>query len=407
METAVILSTGDELTSGNVDTNSAFIADRLFCVGVKIAAVLRVSGEPERLLWALGAARELGDLIIVTAGATERGSTKEVVTNFLDRNLIVHEQAAADLQKKLAARGLPWTASNVEQARFPQGATIIANRLGTVPGFHAVLGNEKNLFWLSAVPQEMMAMFNETLLPWIEAQQGADAQVLASTFKIYGLSEAKLGGLIKSLNLGNHGKLSWRADYPDLTLRLTVRGESVKKQFAELCDRVRAVLSPYIYAEGDVSMEEVVGRLLSAKQLTLALAESCTGGFLSHRITRIPGSSAYYYGGVVTYSNEAKIKFLGVRAATLTSNGAVSQQTALEMAQGIRARTGANIGLGVTGIAGPSGGSQQKPIGTVWISIAQKNRHEARSFHFPGEREQIIVGASQAALNWLRETLLK
>ena len=410
METAVILSTGDELTSGKViDTNSAFIANGLFSVGVKVAAVLTVADDPERLLWALRQARELGDLIIGTGGLgpTAADLTKEMVANFLDRNLIVNEQAATDLRRKFAARGIPWTANNLKQARFPEGAAIIANRVGTTPGFHAILGNGKNLFWLSAVPQEMMAMFNETLLPWIVAQQDRAAQILACTFKIYGLTEAKLDDLIKPIDLGNHAKLSFRAHYPDLTLGLTVSGEAVQKQFIELCDRIRAVLSPYVYAEGNLTMEEVVGRLLFEKQQTLALAESCTGGLISHRITRIAGSSAYYYGGAVTYSNEAKIKFLGVTAATLKRDGAVSQQTALEMSQGIRARTGASIGLSVTGIAGPSGGSEEKPIGTIWTSIAQADRHEARSFHFRGDREQIILGASQAALNWLRETLLK
>jgi len=409
METAVILSTGDELTTGKViDTNSAFIADRLFSIGVKVAAVLKVADDPKRLLWALREARALGDLIIGTGGLgpTADDLTTEMVANFLDRNLIVNEQVAADLRRRFEVRSIPWTANNLKQARFPEGAAIIANPVGTAPGFHAILGNGKNLFWLSGVPQEMTAMFNETVLPWIVAQQDRAAQILACTFKIYGLSESNLDDLVKPIDLGNHAKLSFRAHYPDLTLRLTVSGEAVQKQFAELCDRIRAVLSPYIYAEGDLTMEEVVGRLLFEKQQTLALAESCTGGLISQRITRIAGSSAYYYGGAVTYSNDAKIKFLGVTAATLEKHGAVSQQTALEMSQGIRERTGASIGLSVTGVAGPSGGSQQKPIGTIWISIAQENRHEARSFYFHGERERIILGTSQAALNWLRQTLL-
>ena len=154
-------------------------------------------------------------------------------------------------------------------------------------------------------------------------------------------------------------------------------------------------------------MEEVIEQLLLEKQLTLALAESCTGGYLSHRITRIAGSSAYYYGGAVTYSNDAKTRFLGVRSTTLEQHGAVSREAALEMSSGIRDRTGASIGLSVTGIAGPSGGTPEKPVGTVWISIAQSNRHEARLFQFHGERERIILGTSQAALNWLRTVLLE
>jgi PncC family amidohydrolase len=153
-------------------------------------------------------------------------------------------------------------------------------------------------------------------------------------------------------------------------------------------------------------MEERVGRLLLQKRQTLALAESCTGGLISRRITRIAGSSAYYYGGAVSYANEAKINFLGVTPATLEKHGAVSEPTALEMSQGIRERTGAGIGLSVTGVAGPSGGSPEKPVGMVWMSIAREGLHEARQFRFHGDRERIIQSASQAALNWLRTTLL-
>jgi nicotinamide-nucleotide amidase len=173
-----------------------------------------------------------------------------------------------------------------------------------------------------------------------------------------------------------------------------------------LKDQIREVLGSFIYFEGDATLEEVVGQLLLAKQQTLALAESCTGGYISHRITRVSGSSAYYYGGAVTYSNDAKIRFLGVKPATLESYGAVSRETALEMSRGIRERTGAGIGLSVTGIAGPLGGGPEKPVGTVWISMAQEGGHEAKLFQFHGDRERIIIGTSQAALHWLRTTLL-
>jgi nicotinamide-nucleotide amidase len=154
-------------------------------------------------------------------------------------------------------------------------------------------------------------------------------------------------------------------------------------------------------------LEEVVGTLLLGQRKTLALAESCTGGYISHRITRIAGSSGYYFGGAVTYSNEAKVLFLGVNAETLTRHGAVSRETALEMSRGIRAKTGATIGLSVTGIAGPEGGSIEKPVGTVWISIDDGQCHEARRFQFNGAREKIIAASSQAALDWLRRRLLQ
>ena len=409
IESAVILSTGDELTTGKVvDTNSTFIADRLFSIGVKVVAVLKVGDDRRRLLWAFATAREHGDLAIGTGGLgpTADDLTTELVGEFLGRKLILDESVAAGLTKRFAARGILWTDNNLKQALFPEGATILPNPVGTAPGFRLVLGDGKHLVWLSGVPQEMMVMFNEAVLPWIAEQQGKDTEILARAFKIYGLTESKLDDLVKPIKLGSNAKLSFRAHFPDLTLRLTVSGGEARQQtFDSLCEEIRGLLGSNIYTEGDFTMEEVVGQLLAEKKQTLALAESCTGGLISHRITRIPGSSAYFYGGAVTYSNEAKVKFLGVNSATLEKHGAVSRETALEMSRGIKERTGASIGVSVTGVAGPSGGSKEKPVGTVWISIAQESHHEARLYQFHGERERIILASSQAALNWLRTVL--
>ncbi|MGE5219785.1 MAG: competence/damage-inducible protein A [Chloroflexota bacterium] len=409
IRSAVILSTGDELTTGKViDTNSAFVADRLFALGVKVAAVLKVGDDREMLQWAFRQARELGDLIIGTGGLgpTADDLTTELVAKFLGKKLITDESVATGLRRRFEARGIVWTPNNLKQALFPEGATIIDNPLGTAPGFCVALGAGKSLLWLSGVPQEMRAMFEATVMPWIASQREKDHQIFSQSFKICGLTESKLDDLVKPLDLGEAGKLSFRAHYPDLTLRLTVNGKGQERKFADLCEQIRLILGSHVYAEGDVTLEEVVGRLLLHKRQTLALAESCTGGLISRRITRIAGSSAYYYGGAVTYANEAKIKFLGVRSASLAKHGAVSESTALEMSRGIRKKTGASIGLGVTGIAGPAGGSPEKPVGTVWISLARAGAHEARHFHFHGDRERIVLAASQAALNWLRLSLL-
>jgi nicotinamide-nucleotide amidase len=411
IQTAVILSTGDELTTGKVvDTNSAFIADRLFGAGIRAIAVLKVGDDRGKLLWALAQARDLGELIIGTGGLgpTADDLTTEVVAEFIGKSLITDESTAAALKQRFAARATPWTPNNLKQARFPEGAAIIPNPVGTAPGFRVEIDGRKTLIWLSGVPQEMTAMFDQTVMPWITAQRGEGNGIFARTFKIYGLTESKLDELVKPVELGPAAKLSFRAHYPDLTLRLIVSGGRMEeKKFVELGSEIRRVLAWHVYAESDLTMEEVVGQLLLAKQQTLALAESCTGGFISHRITRIAGSSAYYFGGAVTYANEAKVKFLGVQPATLEKHGAVSEQTALEMSQGIRERTGATIGLAVTGIAGPDGGSPEKPVGTVWLSIAGPLRHQARRWQFHGEREHIILGSSQAALNWLRLVLLE
>lgn len=410
IENAVILSTGDELTTGKVvDTNSTFIADRLFSLGIKVGAVLKVGDDRAKLLWAFHQARDLGDLVIGTGGLgpTADDLTTELVGEFTGKKLLVDEAVLAGLKQRFAARGFPWTENNRKQALFPEGATIIANPVGSAPGFRVSIGEGKNLIWLSGVPQEMVAMFDATVAPWLKAQQGSSAEILAATFKIYGLTESKLDDLVKPLTLGSAAKLSFRAHFPDLTLRLTVSGgETNRPHYLELCREIRSILGTYIYAEGDVTLEEQVGKLLLEKKQMLALAESCTGGLISHRITRIPGSSAYYLGGAVTYANEAKQRFLGVKSETLERYGAVSEETALEMAQGIRERTGADLTVSVTGIAGPAGGSPEKPVGTVWIGIAYDKVHEARHHRFSGDRERIILATSQAALNRLRLALM-
>jgi nicotinamide-nucleotide amidase len=408
---AVILSTGEELVTGKVvDTNSAVIAERIYGLGIEVAAVLKVGDDRKRLLWAFEQARQLGDLIIGTGGLgpTADDLTTEMMAVFLGRPLVQNETVARGLKRRFASRGIPWTENNLKQALFPEGATIIANPVGTAPGFRLSVGNGKDLVWLSGVPQEMIAMLEATVLPWIASDRRAGAETYSHSFKIFGLTESRLDSLVEPVRLSPHEKLSFRAHFPDLTLRLTaLGGDREKKDFDSHRREIRQILGSYVYAEGDLTMEECVGRLLAEKGLTLALAESCTGGLISRRITRIAGSSAYYLGGAVTYANEAKMSFLGVKPATLEKFGAVSEQTALEMSRGIADRTGASVGLSVTGIAGPSGGSPEKPVGTVWMSIALSGRQEARLFQLHGDRERIILGASQAALNWLRTTLLQ
>ena len=408
---AAILSTGDELTTGKVvDTNSAFIADRLFSMGIKAAAVLKVGDDREALLWAMREAADLGEIIIGTGGLgpTEDDLTSEVVAEFLGCPLVQNEEIAAALRKRFEARRIPWTANNLKQALFPQGAEILPNPVGTAPGFRVSFGENKTLSWLSGVPQEMTAMFDQTVMPWIVAMRGGQDQIFSQAFKVYGLTESKLDDVVKPIGLEPGIKLSFRAHYPDLTLRVTVAGASEEQpRFIETCKRIRLILGSHIYAEGDTTLEQRVGQLLSERHRTLALAESCTGGLISHRITGIAGSSAYYLGGVTSYANDVKVKLLGVTPATLEKYGAVSQETALEMSHGIRERIGADFGLSVTGIAGPGGGTPEKPVGTVWISIAQAKNHEAKLFQFHGDRERIVLGTSQAALNWLRLALLE
>ena len=413
IEMAVIVSTGDELTTGKViDTNSSFIADRLFTLGVRVAAVIKVGDDREKLLWALGQARQLGDLVIGTGGLgpTADDLTTEVVAEFLGVRTKLDDGVAAALRARFEKRAMAITANNLKQAVFPEGAVIIPNPNGTAPGFRVDLGNGKKLIWLSGVPHEMSAMLRDSVLPWIVGHNGNQSALHEATFKIHGITESKLDDLMKPVDLLNHAKLAFRAHFPDLTLRLTMSGGAAQSEnFMALRGQIKTILDDYLYADREATLEEIIGELLLQKQLTLALAESCTGGLISHRIARIPGSSAYFLGAAITYSNAEKIRSLGVSPKTLARAGAVSEETALEMSHGIRQRTGADIGLSVTGVAGPSGGSSEKPVGTVWVSICQDQFHQAKLLDLIvlTDRERIIQGTAQAALNWLRQRLLQ
>jgi nicotinamide-nucleotide amidase len=228
-----------------------------------------------------------------------------------------------------------------------------------------------------------------------------------TTFKLSGLTESELDDILKPIHLPEGGEISVQAHEFDLSLHLTRRGgKRDTPGFQEMKARIGKLLKHYIYTEGDETLEEIVGQLLRKRKWTLALAESCTGGYLSHRVTRVPGSSDYFITSAVTYSDAAKQIFLGVQKPTLEQHGAVSRETALEMAQGIKEQVGASITLSTTGIAGPTGGSTARPVGTVWMAMARGAGCQARCFHFDGDRETIIRGASQTALLWLREALL-
>ena len=237
IDRAVIISTGDELTTGRVvDTNSAVIADRLSSVGIEVTAVLKVGDDRERLLWALRQAQDLAEIVIGTGGLgpTADDLTAEVVAQFLGCKLHLNESVIQTLKQRFAARELVWTSNNLKQARFPEGSTIIPNPVGTAPGFRISTGDNKTLIWLSGVPAEMTAMLNETVMPWITEQRADAEQIFACTFKIHGLTESKLDDILKPLELGEPAKLSFRVHYPDLSLRLTVRGraEREKESFA-------------------------------------------------------------------------------------------------------------------------------------------------------------------------------
>ncbi|HZP42827.1 MAG TPA: competence/damage-inducible protein A [Candidatus Binatia bacterium] len=405
-----ILSTGDELTTGRiVDTNSSWIADQLFEIGFEVAAVLTVGDRAERLRWAIEQAFAVADVVISTGGIgpTADDLTTEVVAEVLGVPTYEDAAAAARLRQQFQAFGREMPANNLKQVRFPLGATVVPNPVGTAPGYRVARGG-KHLVVLPGVPREMKAMMEATVLPWLRSLRDDERVYLARTFQTFGLTESGLDEMVAGLIDPAEARVSFRASFPEISLRIVVHGapEAAAGRLEELSARVRARLGSYLYGEGAVTMEEVVGRLLSERGLTVACAESCTGGLVAHRLTNVPGSSAYVVGGVVSYANPVKEALLHVRPETLRAHGAVSEETAREMAAGARRTLGTSLAVSTTGIAGPAGGTPEKPVGTVCLGLASDEGTVTRRYKLWGTREWVKLLASQLALDWIRRHAL-
>jgi nicotinamide-nucleotide amidase len=404
-----VLSTGDELTTGRiVDSNASWIADKLFELGLDLVAILTVGDYPDRLEWAWRRALEVAHVVISTGGIgpTADDLTTETVARVLGVGLVEDAASAERIRRFFAARGVEMPANNLKQARVPAGAVVIPNALGTAPGYRAALG-DRHLVVLPGVPREMKPMMEERVLPWLRGLCGGEVHVVR-TFQTFGLSESALDERMAGVVDPAEGRVSFRASFPEVSVRVVVRGaaDEARRRAEAIAARVRARLGAYVYGEGTVTLEEVVGGLLRERTLTLALAESCTGGLVAHRVTNVPGSSAYFLGGVAAYANTAKETLLGVPRALLERYGAVSEETAAAMAEGARRVLGADVALATTGIAGPSGGTPEKPVGTVCFGLAAATGTIARRYQLWGTRDWVKLLASQIALDWIRRLAL-
>ena len=414
IERAVILSTGDELTTGKVvDTNANYLADKLNEIGVTLAAVLTVGDVPERLEWAWKTAMEMADVVISTGGIgpTADDLTTETVARLTGKKLWFDNESADKMRRLFESGGRKMPENNLKQAMFPEGATILLNALGTAPGFRMAVEQKthtSHLIVLPGVPREMKPMMEQIVIPWLVESRGHDKIHASQTFQTYGISESGLDQAVAGLIKPEEARVSFRASFPQISLRIAVEGTpaEVQPKLDELSARVRAKISDFVYGEGDVTMEEVVGRLLTERHLKLGVAESCTGGMIGHRITNVPGSSNYLIADLVTYSNASKVKFLGVNEETLKQHGAVSEECVLEMAAGVRKVTGADIGLATSGVAGPGGGTKERPVGTVCIALVAEGFKASRTYKMWGTRDWIKTLASQVALDWIRRYML-
>lgn len=414
IQRAVILSTGDELTTGRVvDTNSNYLAEKLNQIGVDLVSVMTVGDVPERLEWAWRTAMEMADLVISTGGIgpTADDLTSDTVARLTGNKLWLSEEVADNIRSVFSRGGRKMPENNLKQAMFPQGAVILPNALGTAPGFRLEVpqkGHLCHLIVLPGVPREMKPMVEEIVIPWLVQSRGHDNVILSHTFQTYGISESGLDEAVAGLIAPHEARVGFRASFPQISLRISVEGKpgEVQGKLEELCARVREKIASYVYGEGEVTMEEVVGRLLTERRLSLAVAESCTGGLIGHRLTNVPGSSNYFRADLVTYSNESKIEVLGVKEETLKQYGAVSEQCVLEMAAGARKLTETDIAVATSGIAGPDGGTPDKPVGTVCIALDADGTSFARTYKLWGNRDWVKVLTSQVALDWIRRRVL-
>jgi len=414
IERAVILSTGDEITTGKVvDTNANYLADKLVEAGVDVVAVLTVGDVAERIIWAWQQAMQRADIIISTGGIgpTADDLTTELVAKVAGVDLFFSEEVAEKIRRVFASLNRTMPENNLKQAKFPVGSVIIPNHLGTAPGYRLDLDTphgRKHLIILPGVPREMKPMMEETVLPWLRDIRNTGEVFLTRTFQTFGVSESGLDELVAGAVKEEEGKVAFRASFPQISMRVTVRGKSeeVETRLNELSDRIRSRIDQFVYGEGDVTMEEVVGKLLKEQGKTLGIVEAVSGGLVTHRLTNVPGSSAFFRGTVVAYSDAVKTELAGVKPETLLQCGAVSEETVREMAVGVRERLGASIGVAVTGIAGPAGGSPDKPVGTVCLALAADGTVVSRRYQLWGNREWIKTLVSQLVLDWVRRSLL-
>ena len=414
IEKAVILSTGDELTSGlTVDTNSNFLADKLFEIGIDLAAVITVGDDAERIRWAFERGLDSADLVIATGGLgpTADDLTTETLAATLGRELRLDPQVVEHIRQLFRSISREMPENNIRQARFPAGAIILPNPLGTAPGYRVEIdwkGKRRHVVVMPGVPREMKPMTEEAVLPWLRSLDESGEVYSSHSFQTFGASESALDELMAGAVAADEARVSFRAAFPQISVRITVRGRpgEAESKLASLAERVRQRIGDYVFGEGVVTMERVVEDLLRRRGWKLAVAESMTGGLVAERLTGVPGSSGVFVGGFVAYTSEAKQASLGVRRETLSRYGTVSEETAREMAEGARRAAASDVAVAVTGIAGPDGGTAENPVGTVCVALSTTATLASRRYKLWGTRDWIRLLASQIALDWVRRHAL-
>ncbi len=409
---AEIINIGDELLIGQVvNTNASWMAAQLSKAGIRVVQTTTIADDDGAIKTALDQAFERDDIVLISGGLgpTKDDITKKSLTEYFGARLVFHEPTFEQVKKIFAARKFPVSEINRQQAMIPDKCTPLFNKNGTAPGMWFEKEG-KIAVSMPGVPFEMKAMMEEQVIPKL-TRHFKLGTILHKTVMTTGMPESMLAEKIKTWeeNLPAHIKLAYLPQPGIVRLRLSAKGKDGDRLRAEIEEQVKKLqqlIPEIIYGYDDITLEEAVGQLLREKGKTVSTAESCTGGYIAHLITSISGSSDYFEGAVVSYSNRVKTELLEVKPVTLEAHGAVSREVVVEMAEGARKKLKTDFALAVSGIAGPTGGTEEKPVGTVWIALAGPEGTEAQLFHFGEHRGRNIRRSALAALNMLRLKLV-
>jgi len=411
---AEIIAVGNEVVDGSViNTNASFLGEALSQQGITVRYHAAVPDEEAAMREAFATAGRRANLVLVTGGLgpTVDDFTLEIAADYFGKPLVMHEPSLARLRRFFEILQRPITANQEKQAMLPEGATVLENPVGTAPG--AYYQHEGVHFaFFPGVPKEMKAMYRERFLPILEKFSGGGEIRLMKVLRCFGLPEGQMDDRLRADLQGRLGLLGtevgFRVRFPTIDVRLVAKARDATEAMRALREAeqvLRQRLQDCIYGEGEDELSTVAVDLMKKNSFRLATAESCTGGLLANQLTDIPGVSEIFLEGVVTYSDASKIDLLGVKPETLRAHGAVSAEVALEMARGIAARSGAEVGIALTGIAGPGGGTPEKPVGTVHIAIVHPGGEWQHPYFFPLGRDRFKSLAAATALDRLRKIL--
>lgn len=409
--TVEILTIGDEILTGHtVDTNASWLASELTEAGFTILYQSSVGDDLETMDSAIRLAMKRADIVIATGGLgpTDDDLTKRAIVKVFKRNLIFHEDILESLKQRYAARGIEMPAINQNQALLPQGATFFPNKLGSAVGI-CIVDHDHHFIALPGVPKEMKQIATDEVIPYLRSL-GSDQAIAVIKLRTTGIIESKLAEMIAPvLKLESGVRLAYLPSYSGVDLRVIATGDSqqnAESKATRLASTLERVCDKYLYGHDDDTLEGVIGELLVERHAKLAVAESCTGGQLGMTITSVAGSSEYFLGGVLAYDNQVKTSQLGVTEEVLSQHGAVSEECARAMAAGVAALLKSGYALSITGVAGPGGGTPEKPVGLTWIGLATPKGVSVRSFRFSSDRQVNRTRAVYAALEMLRRELL-